>query len=395
MRRLRQIGIVGLLSLRSLPGRMRSSWVIVVALMCISVVLLSLLSMREGIRRDYVGVGHSDRAVMTLVGSVREPDSLIPASGLAPVLELPGIRRGRDGTPLVDPELYVGIGALALRGGGDGSTEMRGIGRNGFQMSPEIKLVDGRYYRPGTREVLAGERARQKFAGLELGDKIVMVTQGRVVDGGEWTVVGHFSTDSFVDGDLIADPQVMLRALGRSSYNSILIGLQSPQSLDALQNALTTKPALSVTVERQSDFWLRQYKNLPNTMLFLDYMVSMLLASGAISGILHTMHATVGSRAKEIAILRAVGFGGLPIAVAIVAEAMFFACIGAALGTAIDRLWLNGYAINGAYGVFRIAVTPYLLMVAIAWALVIALIGAIAPAVQEARLAVVDALARA
>jgi putative ABC transport system permease protein len=127
----------------------------------------------------------------------------------------------------------------------------------------------------------------------------------------------------------------------------------------------------------------------------LAYVAGFLMAGGAASGILHTMHATVSARAKEIAILRAVGFGGLPVAVSMVLEAMFFATVGAAIGTAIDWLWLNGYAYNGAYGVFKVAVTPHLLAVAIGWALVTALVGAIVPAAQEARLAVVDALGRA
>jgi putative ABC transport system permease protein len=106
------------------------------------------------------------------------------------------------------------------------------------------------------------------------------------------------------------------------------------------------------------------------------------------------MHATVSSRAKEIAILRAVGFGGAAVASSIILEAMIFACIGAAIGTAIDWAWLNNYAMNGAYGVFRVAVTAHLLAIAVGWALVTALIGALVPAFHEARLDVVNALGR-
>jgi putative ABC transport system permease protein len=130
------------------------------------------------------------------------------------------------------------------------------------------------------------------------------------------------------------------------------------------------------------------------TGLIIAYVVAFLLAGGAVSGILHSMHATVSARAQEIAILRAVGFSGLPVAVSMILEAMFLACIGAAVGTAIDWLWLDGYVYNGAYGVFRMSVTPHLLAVAIGWSLVTALVGAILPAAHEARLPVVDALAR-
>jgi putative ABC transport system permease protein len=356
--------------------------------MGISVVLLSVLSMGQGIKLDYLGVGHVNRVVITSAGSMREPSSSIPKPWLGPIVESPGVRRERNGTPLVDAEVYDFIGPLTQKNGRDGATEVRGIGPEGLQMSPEIRIVDGRYYRPGAREVLIGIRAQQQFSGMELGDELTML------DGGKWAVVGHYSTRSFIDGDLIVDPQVMLGALRRTSYNSVLVGLESTQTFEALKRALTTNPALSVKVERQSDFWLRQYQNLPDTMPILIYLVSVLMASGAISAILHTMHATVDARAKEIAILRAVGFGGLPLAVSIVLEAMFFASIGAAVGTAIDWLWLNGNAVTGAYGVFRIAVTPHLLAVAVGWGLVTAFIGAIVPAAQEGHLTVVEALAR-
>jgi putative ABC transport system permease protein len=389
MRRLRQIGVVGLLSLRNLHTRIGSSWVIVAALTLVSVVLLSASAVEEGIELAYVGVGHADRAVITSSGSVFEFNSSVPESWLAPIMDSPGIRRATDGAPLMDAQSYMLAGQLTKRSNdGSGTTGVRGIGPKGLEMSPEIKIADGRYYRPGTREVLAGVLAQQKFAGMELGDEITML------DGGQWTVVGHFSTGSFIDGDLIADPRVMTRALKKTSYNSILISLESAGAFAQLKNALTANPALSVTVERQSDYWRRQFQELPDGPLILDYVVSLLLAVGAVSGILHTMHATVGARAMEIAVLRTVGFGGFPIAVALVFEAMLFASIGAAIGTAIDWLWLDNYPLMAAYGVFRVRVTPNLLVFAIGWALVTALVGAIVPAVQEARLEVVDALGR-
>lgn len=388
MRRLRQMRVVGLLSLRNLHTRVRSSWVIVAALTVVSAVLLSASAVEEGIKLAYLSVGHTDRAIITSSGAVRESGSSIPQSWLGPIFDAPGIRKARDGTPLVDAEIYDFVGSLVMKDGKSGETEVRGIGPKGLEMSPDIKIVDGRSYRPGTREVLVGVLVRQKFSNTELGDQITMV------DGGKWTVVGHFSTGSFIDGDFIADPQILSDALRRTSYSSVLVGLESARSFDRLANALRTNPAISVTVERQSDFWRRQFENLPAGPLILDYMVSILLAAGAVSGILHTMHTTIGARAKEIAILRMVGFGGVPVSVAIVFEAMLFACIGAVIGTAIDWLWLNKYPLMAAYGVFRIRVTPHLLVVAIAWALVTALIGAIVPAVQEARLEVVDALGR-
>jgi putative ABC transport system permease protein len=388
MRRLRQIRIVCFLGLRSLRSRLKSAWVIIVALMFVSVVLLSILCMEEGIRRDYLGVGHTDRAIILSAGAQQEMSSAIPRSWVGQIAAAPGIRT-ENGKPLVDGQTYAFVDTVIKRSNQKrGYTGVLGIGAKGFRMSPEIKLIDGRNYRSGTREVIVGVVAQREFSGLDIGDKI------RLLDGGEWTVVGHFATDTFLDGDLIADPDVMSVALRRSTYSAVLVSLRSAQVFDEFKTAIAANPALSVTVERQSDYWLRHFRSLPDTPLLVAYVISVLLASGAVSGILHTMHATVSSRATEIAILRAVGFGGLPVAVSIVLEAMIFASIGAAIGTAIVWLWLDGYAINGAYGVFRAAVTPHLLLIAVGWGLVTAFIGAIVPAAQEGRMPVVEALAR-
>src|SRR5665213_787571 len=389
MKRLRQIGIVASLSLRSLHTRIRSSLVIVASLACVSIVLLLALSGIAGIKRSYLATGHTDRAIALSSGADRERSSSIPTSWLGSIESAPGIRHGRAGEPLIDAETYALTTTFVKRANQKpGLSGVRGIGPNGLAMSPEIKIVDGRAYRPGTREVIVGIMAREKFSGLELGDKV------KLIDDGDWAVVGHFATGGFKEGDVIADPQVILAALQKPNYNSVLVSLGSSATFDRLKNSLTSNPALSVTVERESDFWLHQYRSLPVPADLLGYFVALLIAAGAISGILHTMHATVSSRATEIAVLRAVGFGGIAVAVSVIIEAMFFACTGAAIGTAVDWLWLNGYALNGAYGVFRMLVTPHLLSIAIGWALVAALVGAIVPAAEEARLPVVDALGR-
>lgn len=388
MKRIRQILIVGRLSIRSLHTRVRASLVIVAGLVGVSVVLLSMLSGEEGMKISYLATGHPDRAIILSSGADRDSNSSIPLSWLGPIESAPGIRRGNTGAVLVDAEAFAFVNPTKRSNGKWGYCGLRGIGPKGLAMSPEIRIVDGRTYRPGTREIVVGALARTKFSGLELGEKV------RLLDGGEWNVVGHFSTNSFIDGDLIADPQMLLAAQRRTSYNSVLVALDDPEAFERLKTALTANPALSVTVERESDYWLRLFENLPLTPLLVGYVAAFLIASGATSGILHTMHATVSSRATEIAVLRAVGFGGLAVGISMVLEAMLFACIGAGIGTAIDWLWLNGYAYNGAYGVFRLLVTPHLLAVAIGWALITALIGAVVPAAQEARLPVVDALGR-
>ena len=146
-----------------------------------------------------------------------------------------------------------------------------------------------------------------------------------------------------------------------------------------------------VMVLRESDYYARYWQAVPDTPFVVAYLLGDLLALGAIAGTLHTMTAAVGARAQEIALLRAVGFGGLPVALAVIAEAVLLAMLGAGLGTGIDWLWLDGYTYN-AQGVFHVVVTPHLLLVALGWALGVALIGAALPAQRAARGSVVEAL---
>ena len=169
------------------------------------------------------------------------------------------------------------------------------------------------------------------------------------------------------------------------------VGLPSAAGLEALRGRLRDLP---VTVIAQDAYYRRLWDAVPNTPYYVAYGLAFLIGMGAISGTMHTMQVTVGARAREIAILRAVGFSALPVAASVVAEAMLLACIGALIGVAMDWFWLEGYAYNGGMegGVFRVAVTPGLLLIALAWALGIALIGAIIPAWHVARAPVVDAL---
>ena len=233
---------------------------------------------------------------------------------------------------------------------------------------------------------MVGVTAQEKFSGLELGDMVPG-------PGGLWPIVGTFATGNLADGDLLADSETLISALRRTAYNSIVVKLDSPDSFDVFKSALTKNPALSVTVERQTDYWKRIFEIIPNRAVYMIYTLSLFIAAGALAGTVQTMHSAVDSRTVEIAILRAIGFDGFSVAASVVLEAMILASVGTIIGTAIVWLLFDGYAYNaGAVGVFRLAITPHLVTVGITWALVIAFIGALSPSIRAARLPVATAL---
>jgi putative ABC transport system permease protein len=212
---------------------------------------------------------------------------------------------------------------------------------------------------------------------------------------GSWPVVGVFSAGGLVAGDLIGDADVVMPALKREQYNSVLVRLSSPENFDAFARMLTSNPALQVTVERDSDYWRRQLTELgPGQAISIGYILGALIGLGSFAGLLQTMVGAVEARENEIAVLRALGFGGFAVGVSVVLEAMLLAVLGATLGAAFIGQFWSGVALNGAYGVFQVRLTGELYLLALSWCLTIALVGAASPAIRASRITVVEGLRR-
>jgi putative ABC transport system permease protein len=285
---------------------------------------------------------------------------------------------------LVDAQIYRYV-IFAKNNGDPGLTSIRGIGRYGTQLIPRFKLLSGRTPRPGSNEMTVGLAAQRKFAHLGVGDAVNLLKH-------DWVVVGTFSTGSFTEGDLLVSVETLRKDAPLHNYNSVYAKLKQQNSLSQLQAELVGRDRLSVTIQTSAAYWAARYDNLHLQALIIDYFVSGLIALGVTIGTMHVMEAAMNSRSEEMAILRAIGFAGTPIAISFIIEAVVLACLGAALGTAIDWLWLDGWLVNGAYGVFRIMVTGRLLFIGIVWALGISLLGAILPSVRAVTIPVREAL---
>ena len=242
-----------------------------------------------------------------------------------------------------------------------------------------------RLFQPGKREMVVGVGTQAVFQNMKIGDSIIM-------PDGPWPIVGVYSTGDILDGQIVGDTETVLNALHKQAYNSVLVRLTEPGSLDTFKRAMTTNPAISVTVSRHSDWYKKIADQSTTGLVIIAYVVGAVMAIGALFGCLNTMYAAVSARGREIATLRAIGFSAFPVAVSVILEAVLLSVAGALIGAAIAWFLYDGK--RDAFGntVFFLSVSPHLIGLGVLWAIVVALLGGLAPSIRAARRPVVEAL---
>ena len=381
---LRQIFIVSAINFKSLRQRFWQSMVIVVGLAATVGVMLSMLSVSAGMRDAYVKAGDPNRAIVVSKGADQEGQSAITRAMAPLIIDAPGIAKDKDGKALADRGIQMGIPVLR-KDGSKGFTTMRGLADKGPGIRPELHIVQGRMFQPGKRELVVGVGANTLFQHMNVGDKVIL-------PDGQWPIVGIYATGDLLEGQVLGDTETLAAALHRTAYNSVLVRLASPSSLETFRKALTTNPALSVTVERHSDWYKRVGNQNTFTLALLGYIVGAVMAIGALFGCLNTMYAAVSTRGREIATLRALGYGALPVALSVIIEAVLLSVTGALIGAAIA--WLLNDGAQGVFGntVFHLSVSPAQIRLGVTWAIVVALLGGLAPSIAAARRPIIDAL---
>jgi putative ABC transport system permease protein len=309
------------------------------------------------------------------------------------IKQAPGLRR--DGqTTLASAELYVIID-LPKKATPDASANvpMRGIEPVGMTVREEVSVVRGRMFQFGTDEVIVGRGAHGQFVNLDIGSTIVS-GQNR------WQVVGIFEADGGVaETEIWADARVLQGVYRRgNSYQSVLARLDSPDSLEAFRDWLTTNPQLNVSVRRENEYYANQSQALILLIRTIGFSIAGLMGFGAVFGAILTMYTAVATRAREIATLRALGFNTLSVVMSVLAESVALGAIGGAIGGAAAYLAFNGYQTSTmnfqtfSQVAFAFRVTPELLVTGLVYALLMGLVGGLLPAIRAARLPIPSAL---
>jgi len=379
-----RVGIAGL------PQRWGASLVIVVGIAGVVAVLVAMLAMGAGFKATLDRTGSDDTAIVLRGGSQAETNSVITRDQIPLVSALPGIARGADGRPLASPELSQVVNLPSKSDGTDANVQFRGVGPAAWALRPDLKIVEGRKFGGGLRELVVGRGAQQQFRGLEVGRQLKLANQ-------MWTVVGVFAANDSHDSELWADVDVLGPAYQRQAFQSVTVKLDGKNGFRQLKAALAADPRLKLDVSTTHDYYAKQSEQLTKLINILGTVIGTIMAIGAVFGALNSMYAAVAGRAREIATMRALGFRGLPVVMSVMLETMLLALAGGAVGAAIAWLLFNGYQVstlgnNFSQVVFQFRVSPALLWTGLKWALGIGLVGGLFPALRAARLPVTTAL---
>jgi putative ABC transport system permease protein len=387
----KQLWAVSLMSLQTLPQRIGASSVIVIGIAGVVAVLISVLAMGVGFRHTLADSGRADRAIILRGGSDAELNSNLTRGDVDTIGNAPGIDKDSAGKAALSNELVTVVNVPKIDTGTDANITLRGVGLTLGQVRPELTIVEGRMFRPAVRELVAGVGAAKQFRGL---------TPGKVLHfrNADWTVTGLFTSNGDVhESELIADVDTVGSSIARSGYSSAIALLTSPAAFAGFKDALTTNPELKVDVQREPDYYAAQSQALTKAINVVGNTVAVIMAIGAMCGALNSMYSAVAARGMEIATLRAIGFGALPVLLSVMLEALLLSLLGGLIGAALAWVLFNGHSVStlgGAFAqvVFKLTVTRTLIVTGILWACIIGVVGGLFPALRAARLSVAEAL---
>jgi putative ABC transport system permease protein len=385
MKFLRETLMLILTGIQSLGERWVAASVTVVSVTAVVGVLASLLSMREG-AAIFSGASSSPNQMVVLSrGANTAPQSALSRDTVHVVASAPGVKHTPDGKAFVYATTMVPVDAVK-KDGKRGTVYLVGLTPEFALVQSEIHIVEGRMYRPAIRELVVSDPIRKLYKNMEIGKRLIL-------RGTEWTIVGVFAgNDSVGDSVLRADAETVMSAFGRNTFQQAVAELESATAIPAFKDYLASNPTTNVDTKTLEQSLKDTFGQLNGLLAFVAYFVGGIMASGAIFGALNSLYASVDSRRREIATLRAIGFGGKPVVIAVLVEGMLLALPGAFLGAAIAWLLFNGNVVSTAGLIFKLKVTPHLLVVSVLWALAIGLIGGSLPALRAARLSVAAAL---
>lgn len=387
-----QIASVTWLGLCTIPRRKGSAIAAAFGIAGVVAVFVGVLSIAQGFRRAVTATGQEDIAIVLREGANNEMSSGLGREESRIIKDAPGVARDK-GVAVASAELFVIIDVPKRSTGTDANVPFRGIEPAAPAVRGDVKIAEGRMFERGRNEVIAGVAAAREFAGLDVGKTIKL---GKT----EWNVVGLFSAGGGVgESEMWTDTTVLQEAYQRGdSYQSVYARLESPGKFQEFKDSLTSNPQLKVKVVRQAEFYSEQSTMTTDFITGIGSVIALMMALGALLGALNTMYNAVASRGREIATLRALGFGAAPVVCSVLIESLVLALAGGIIGGLGAYLAFDGYGAatmnfqTFSQIAFAFAVTPQLLVTAIIWAATIGLLGGLFPAIRAARLPIATAL---
>jgi putative ABC transport system permease protein len=389
---LNQLVAVTAMNLRNLPARLGTSLVAVIGIGGVVAVLVSLLSMGEGFRAALDLSGRDDIALILRGGSSDELSSAFSRQEFNVLSLAPGIARDAHG-PIASGELYTIVDLPMRSTGTSGNVPFRGVTSRAVDVREDFRIVAGRMFVPGQSEVVVGRGVFAQFGNVDLGREVKWGSQ-------TWRVVGVFESGGSVTESEVWTDLVVLQGVYRrgNSVQVVRARLLSPGAIDTLRKSLEHDPRVNVTVRSEREFYADQSRILIGLIKYVGTIIAVLMGIGAIFAALNTMYSAVATRTREIATLRALGFGAAPVVASVLLESAVLGLLGGVVGGVLVYFALNGYqasTLNWASFsqiTFAFTVTPNLIVTGLWYSLILGLVGGLLPGIRAARLPVTTGL---
>jgi putative ABC transport system permease protein len=387
------VAIPVIYNVRSVRVRRVSALVAVVGIAGAVGVFIAMLALANGFEAALVMSGSPLNAKVRRAGTNSEMESGLSLDETRIIGDAPGVARTAENVPLISGEVFV---VTALRKTGyetDANVAVRGVSPQAAQVHDVVRITEGRYFEPGLAELIVGRGVARTIDGLALGAKPRF-------GGREWTVVGLFdSNGSAFDSEVWCDARLLNESFGRPAgvSQSVTARLASRESLGTFKDALTSDPRLTVMVQSEQEYYASRSILMSTLIRKLGFLVAIVMGIGSVFGALNTMYSAVAARAREIATLRALGFGPLSVVVSFVVESLLIALVGGVVGCLV-ALPVNGIGVSTmnwqtfSHLAFAFRIGPGLLGLGLLFALAMGLVGGLLPAIRAARLPVASAL---
>ncbi|MBS1839602.1 MAG: ABC transporter permease [Acidobacteria bacterium] len=372
-------------NVRSVKARWTSTIVAVLGIAGTVGVFVAMLSLARGFKATLVASGSPGNVLALRAGSPSEMMGGITLDSVKLLQDKPGVAHDKNGAPLITQEVVGVVPFPLISTGTDANVQVRGVSPNVLEIRDFVRIVQGRMFQPGLSELVVGKNASKTYAGLKLGDTVSM-------GGGNWKVVGIFDArGSAFDSEVWCDSKILNDVLKRPDnvFQSATIHLTSPAAFDEFRDAVTKDPQLNLDVTREVDYYAKQSTTMTTLIKVLGGLVAFIMAIGAVFGALNTMYSAVAERGREIATMRAVGFGGGSVVFSFLVEALLISFIGGVLGC-LAVLPLNGLTTQTlnfqtfSSLAFAFKITLDLLLAGVIFALVMGVLGGLPPAIRAA-----------
>ncbi|MGH8850897.1 MAG: ABC transporter permease [Casimicrobiaceae bacterium] len=354
-------------------------------------VFATVLMLSAGLEATLVATGQDDNVIVIRRGSQTEVQSFVDRSQAGIVESMPEVAIGADGRPLLSKEPVVLINLPKRNTAKPANVVIRGVSPTGLQLRAQVRLREGRMFRPGTSEIVAGHAIATGFRGAALGDTLHFAQR-------DWKVVGVFDAGrTGFDSEIWGDAEQMLQAFRRTGFSALIFRLTDSGRFDAAKAAIESDQRLTLEAKRETRFYADQSEAMSKFIRYLGTTISVIFSIGAIIGAMITMYASVASRTAEIGTLRALGFSRAAVLAAFLGEALLLGFLGGVAGLA-GASFMQALSISTtnfqtfAELAFRFVMTPAIVAVSLSFALLMGFIGGVLPAARAARLSIVDAL---